>query len=98
MVIPNSADADPRPSGGPRIDQIALCGADNLSLALEPLRMAKTLDPYRESARRLIKPWLVAAALDRLDRRLSPSEQRIVVEATRTPRKVRWPQWWTEHS
>jgi Family of unknown function (DUF5681) len=89
-------DADRRQSGGPRIDQIALCGADNLSLVLEPLRMAKTLDPYRESARRVIEPWLVAAALDRLDRMFSPAEQRVVVEATRTPHKVKWPEWWSE--
>jgi len=89
-------DADRRPSNGPRIDRIALCGADNLSLALEPLRMAKTLDPYRESARRVIEPWLVAAALDRLDRTFSPAEQRVVVTATRTPHKLKWPEWWSE--
>ena len=26
---------------------------------------------------------------------LSEEEQRIVWEATRTPRKVKWPEWWT---
>jgi hypothetical protein len=91
-------DADLRPSSGPPVNTIMLCGGDNLSLILEPLRMARTLDRCRDSARRLIEPWLVAAALARLDRTFSPAEQRTVVEATRTPRKVRWPQWWTEHS
>lgn len=40
---------------------------------------------------------LVQAALARLDRILSPADQRIVLNATRTPRKVRWPEWWSEH-
>jgi hypothetical protein len=66
-------------------------------LALEPLRMATKLDRYRETARLLLEPWLVAAALSRLDREFSPAEQRIIVDATRTPHKVRWPEWWSEH-
>jgi hypothetical protein len=64
--------------------------------ALEALRMAKKLDPYRETARMALKPWLVEAALARLDRTLSPAEQRIIVKATCTPHKVRWPAWWSE--
>jgi hypothetical protein len=65
--------------------------------ALESLRMAKKLDPYRETARMALEPWLVEAALARLGRTLSPAEQRIVVEATRTPHKVRWPEGWSEY-
>lgn len=65
--------------------------------ALELLRMAKTLDGNRETARLMIEPWLVEAALARLeDRRLSREDQKTVVKATRTPRKVRWPDWWEE--
>jgi hypothetical protein len=60
--------------------------------------MAKKLDSYRENARMALEPWLVEAALARLDRKLSPAEQQIIVKATRTPRKVRWPEWWSEHS
>jgi hypothetical protein len=41
-----------------------------------------------------IEPWLVEEALSRLDRRLSPQEQGKVISATRTPHKVRWPEWW----
>jgi hypothetical protein len=62
--------------------------------ALEPLRMAVKLDRYRPTARMAIEPWLVEQAFSRLDRRLSREEQAIVVGATRTPRKVRWPEWW----
>jgi hypothetical protein len=90
-------EADLRPSHGSRIELIILCGMGKPPpLPLEQLRMAKTLDPYSESARTLIEPWLVAAALARLDRTLSSAEQRVVVEATHTPHKVKWPGWWSE--
>jgi hypothetical protein len=69
----------------------------SVTSALEPLRMAKKLDPYRETARIALEPWLVEAALVRLSQPLSPTDQRIVVKATRTPHKVRWPEWWSEN-
>jgi len=69
----------------------------SVTYALMPLRMAKKLDPYRETARMVLEPWLVEAALARLDRRLSPADQRTIVKATRTPHKVKWPEWWSEH-
>jgi hypothetical protein len=62
-----------------------------------PRFSSKKLDPYRETARMTLEPWLVEAALARLGRKLNPAEQRIIVNATRTPRKVRWPEWWSEH-
>lgn len=63
--------------------------------ALEPLRMAKKLDRYRSTVRMMLEPWIIAAALARLgDRQLSLEEQKVVVEATRTPHKVAWPDWW----
>jgi hypothetical protein len=68
----------------------------SVTSALEPLRMARKLDPYRETARMALEPWLVEAALARLAQPLSPADQRIVVKATRTPHKVRWPEWWSE--
>ena len=79
------------------VSTIVLAGAGCLPLALESLRMAKKLDPYRETARLVIEPWLVEAALARLPQPLSPAEQRTVIEATRIPQKVRWPEWWSEH-
>src|ERR1700694_2907918 len=69
----------------------------SVTYALMPLRMAKKLDPYRETARMALEPWLVAAALARLPQKLSPADQRTIVKATRTPHKVKWPEWWSEH-
>jgi Family of unknown function (DUF5681) len=69
----------------------------SVTYALERLQMGRRLDPYRPSARIMLEPWIVEAALARLgDTRLSAAEQRTVLAATRTPRKVRWPEWWTE--
>jgi Family of unknown function (DUF5681) len=64
--------------------------------ALEVLRMAKKFDPYSETARMALEPWLVEAALARLSQPLSAADQRTIVNATRTPHKVRWPEWWSE--
>lgn len=65
--------------------------------ALQPLRMAAKLDKYRKSARVLLEPWIVEKALARLGaRRLSLQDQQIVLAATRTPKKVAWPEWWEE--
>lgn len=67
----------------------------SVNTALEPLRMARKLDPYRPSARMMLEPWIVEAALARLgQRRLSREEQEVVLAATRTPHKVTWPEWW----
>jgi hypothetical protein len=59
--------------------------------------MAKILDPYGETERMALEPWLVEAALARLPKQLSPADQRTIVQATRTPHKVRWPEWWSEY-
>jgi hypothetical protein len=48
--------------------------------------MVRKLDPYRETARIALEPWLVEAALARLSQTLSPADQRIIVKATRTSR------------
>jgi Family of unknown function (DUF5681) len=64
--------------------------------ALEVLRMAKKLNPLSETARMVLEPWLVEAALARLTEPLSSVDQRTIVNATRTPHKVRWPEWWSE--
>jgi hypothetical protein len=60
---------------------------------------ARQADRLRPTARMLLEPGLVEAALTRLgDRRLSRKEQRTVWQATRTPTKVKWPAWWTERA
>ena len=68
----------------------------SVTSALGPLRIAKKLDPYRETARMALEPWVVEAALARLGRTLNPVDQRTIVKATRAPHKVRWPDWWSE--
>lgn len=63
---------------------------------VETMRIAKMLDPYRETARLVLEPWIVELALERLGtRQLNLGEQQVVWKGTRTPRKVRWPVWWS---
>lgn len=72
-----------------------LVAPGSVTQALLPLRMAKMLYPTKEYAKVLLEPWLVKVALDRLeDRQLNEDEQRIVINATRTPHKIKWPDWW----
>ena len=69
------------------------CGTVNT--ALVPLRMARKLDRYHNTDRMALEPWIVEMALDRLgSRRLTLLEQQQVLRTTRTPKKVRWPDWW----
>ena len=52
----------------------------------------------KEKARLKLKPWIVELALARMaPGALDVEEQRTVVAATRTPAKVRWPDWWSVH-
>jgi hypothetical protein len=88
-----------RPSthhGFPSVIVQTIVAPGSVTSALQPLRMARKLDPYRETARMALEPWLVEAALARFPQTLSPADQRIVVKATRTPHRVRWPDWWSE--
>jgi len=67
----------------------------SVSSAVERLRIGTKLDRYRETARMLLEPWIVEAALARFgEKQLTPQEQEVVLKATRTPSKVRWPSWW----
>lgn len=62
------------------------------------LNMGRKLHRDSPAPRFMLDPWIVEAALARFgDRQLSVEEQRVVWEATRTPNKVEWPAWWTEH-
>jgi hypothetical protein len=79
------------------LGEVLLMAGGSLTPALEQLRMAKILDPYGKTERMALEPWLVQAALARLPQPLSPADQRTVLNATRTPNKVRWPEWWSEH-
>ena len=79
----------------PAIRKIVLVGLAPVNSTLQRLRMATKLDRFRPSTRIMLEPWLVEAALARLEERwLSREEQAKVVRAVRTPHKVRWPEWW----
>jgi hypothetical protein len=68
----------------------------SVTRALESLRMGRKLDPYRESVRMALEPWLVEAALARPNSSFTRDEQRSIIKVTRTPHKVRWPECWSE--
>ena len=74
--------------------EVVAVAPGSVNTALQPLRMARMLDRYRDTAHMALEPWIVEAALVRLDRHLSITEQVIVLRATRTPAKVKWPDWW----
>lgn len=78
--------------------QITRCwhGLD-VSFEMEMLGIAKLKYASDESRVRCrLNPWIVEKALERLEWiGLTEDEQRIVWDATRTPHKVRWPDWWT---
>lgn len=97
LAIVEEAREQQSPSG-PRSIVWVFVDPGSVTSALEALRMAKKLDPHGETARIALEPWLVEAALARLPQPLSPADQRTVVKATRTPHKVRWPEWWSEQS
>jgi hypothetical protein len=50
----------------------------------------------KQRSRLMLKPWIVEAAIARIgSRQFSVEEQQTVLASTRTPEKVRWPDWWT---
>ncbi len=63
---------------------------------VEDLGMAVRLHQYsKENVRLMLKPWIVEAALARMKpNQLTIEQQRTVLASTRTPAKVRWPDWW----
>jgi Family of unknown function (DUF5681) len=74
---------------------ISIVDPGSVSAAVGCLRIGTKLDRYRETARMLLEPWIVEAALARFgEKQLTPEEQEIVLKATRRPTKVRWPDWW----
>ena len=66
------------------------------STLLDTLGIATKKYPKDEARVRWeLNPWIVEAALARLGkRRLTENDQREVWANTRTPHKVRWPEWW----
>lgn len=73
---------------------------DGIDVILEPLGVARRKYPTdQQRVRWELHPWVVEAALARFgDRRLTDTEQREIWNNTRTPEKVKWPDWWTVRS
>jgi len=97
IAIEESRAARGDDGSGPRRIIVRCASAHSCSVneGLIALRMATKLDRFRPTARMVLEPWLVQKAIDRLgDRRLSREEQEKVVSATRTPKRVKWPDWW----
>lgn len=97
LVAIENARASRTARGGDRPTIRIQLRAFGLSCAVEDLGMGVLVHPTdKDRVRLMLKPWIVEAALARLgDRRLSHEEQRTVLASTRTPEKVRWPDWWT---
>jgi hypothetical protein len=71
----------------------------SVGCSLDALGMAVKLRKYTDQAEYRLKPWIVEAALARIEPgHLSADEQRKVVESTQSPEKVRWPEWWVVRS
>lgn len=82
---------------GPEISTIICKAVSNGADAiLDKLDLARLKYPTDEKRVRWgINPWIVELALARLgERKLSLADQREVFANTRTPDKVRWPDWW----
>jgi len=84
-------------SGSPITKIILSSVTSGVDAILETLGIAKLKYPQDESRVRWeLNPWIVEAALERLgEEQLTEPEQREVWNATRTPNKVNWPEWWT---
>ncbi len=69
---------------------------DGVSILLDMLAIALKKHPRDEKRVHWeLNPWIIEAALARLgDRILTEAEQREIWNNTRTPHKVRWPEWW----
>lgn len=80
---------------GPTGIVVAFVSPGSVNTAVECLRIGTKLNRFRETARMMLEPWVVEAALARFaEKRPIPEQQGIVLQATRTPAKVRWPDWW----
>lgn len=67
----------------------------SLTHAILSLGIARKAFAYCSTARIVLEPWVVQAALDRYEGpALTQEEQRIVFAATRCPHQVHWPDWW----
>ena len=70
---------------------------NDLVWLFDELKALKILNS-RSRKYHLLMPWIVELALARLEPgALNDDEQAVVVRATSTPERVRWPEWWDEN-
>jgi hypothetical protein len=68
----------------------------SVGTGLDALGLAVKLNRYSAKAYYKLEPWIVQAALARLQEvRLTPEEQEMVLNATHHPEKAQWPNWWS---
>jgi len=80
----------------PEIESITrvIIGSDpNIPEAIADLRIGY-ITGTGDASRLKLAPWIIEAALARLDRQLTRSEQAEIWRNTKTPHKVKWPKWW----
>ena len=66
-----------------------------IDIAIRHLELVDILWPKSPSARWVINPWLVSAALERMkEGELTREEREGIYVRTRTPHHVDWPNWW----
>jgi hypothetical protein len=95
-MLDKAQERQPKPTRiSPPVIKFTVLEFGSVSTAIELLRIARRLDAFRDTARIMLEPWIVEAALKRLgSRQLTQEEQETVYAATRTPSKVVWPDWW----
>ena len=69
-----------------------------IDIAIRHLSLADVQWRKKPSARWVLKPWLVSAALERMKKgSLTSADMEAVYVLAQTPHKVDWPKWWPEH-
>lgn len=84
-----------QPHDLPKVMRIVLMSY-GIGSTLKVLGLAVKRNPFdKDKTRWKLQPWIVEAAIARMGaRKLTPEEQREVWNTTRTPDKVKWPEWW----
>lgn len=74
---------------------ILIGGRNSVGTSLEALRIGTVQRRHTPQEKLKLQPWVVDRALERRgERPFSIEEQKKIYEATRTPHKVNWPDWW----
>jgi hypothetical protein len=94
-ILATSAQTAPKSASQLWVTYVVYPERGEVDWPLRQLRLAELLRPYEPSAKLVLEPWIVEAALERLERVLSRDEQEVVHAATRKPHKVAWPPWWS---